>query len=204
MALSAGSSSDGGRSPAAPPDADPSAIPRRPLARRPPAKDFATQALPHLDRIFALARVVARPPLDAEDLTQETFARACAAYHRFAPGSDMRAWLTTILLNLVRGDARRRRMEVVPLSDAGHPPEQSCEVVALRNLDRTSVLAAVARLPEEFRTAISVVDLAGLSVREAAAVLDVPVGTVLSRLSRGRARLGRLLGGVVAVRKDDP
>jgi RNA polymerase sigma-70 factor, ECF subfamily len=157
------------------------------------ARDFDREVLPQLDRVHALARGLARPPLDADELTQETFARAYAAYHRFAPGSDVRAWLTTILLNLVRGEVRRRRVEQVLLTEEVTPAVQNCEVVALRNLDRQSVLEAVHRLPEEFRVAICVVDLAGLSVKEAAAVLDIPRGTVCSRLSRGRARLGRML-----------
>ena len=188
------SPSPGAAQPRRPVGGEPRHLPR-PRAGGDPhrSRNFAAEALPHLDRLHALARALARPPLDPEELTQETFARACAAYHRFTPGSDMRAWLTTIMLNLVRGDARRRQVDLVPLSDVVVPAEPACDVAALRNLHREAVLDAVRALPPDFRLAIGLVDLVGLRVREAAEILDVPVGTVLSRLSRGRARLARRL-----------
>jgi RNA polymerase sigma-70 factor, ECF subfamily len=166
------------------------------------AGDFSSEALPHLDRIYSLARALAKPPMDPEDLTQETFARACAAYERFTPGSDVRAWLSTILINLIRGQARQRPLQIIPVADPQAAAADNCEVIALRNIERSSVLAAVHKLPEEFRMAICLVDLAGLTVKEAAEVLDVPRGTVLSRLSRGRAKLAVLLHGLVDTRRD--
>lgn len=140
--------------------------------------------------------------MDPEDLTQETFARAFAAYERFTPGSDVMAWLSTILINLIRGQARQRRFQMIPVAEPEGPSADNCEIIALRNIERSSVLAAVHKLTEEFRLAICLVDLAGLPVKEAAQALDVPRGTVLSRLSRGRAKLAILLDGVVDPRED--
>ncbi len=129
----------------------------------------------------------------ADDLVQDCLERACSRAHQWRPGSDMRAWLFTIMHNLhanrVRSDSRRPATVPLDETDRAVRPAQE-DRLALRNLDD-----ALSRLPEDQRAAVLIVGLEGLSYAEAAAVLDIPVGTLMSRLSRGRARLREMLSG---------
>jgi RNA polymerase sigma-70 factor (ECF subfamily) len=164
-------------------------------------KAFEEQALPHLDALYTMAVRLARNPDDANDLLQETVLRAFRFFHQFQPGTNCRAWLLTILFNNFRNGYRRSAREQL----AASPDEfqQRLEAESLR-VDQTgknpeSILAeagvdrrvedALAGLPAEFREALLLVDVQELSYQEVSAVLDVPIGTVKSRVSRGRALL---------------
>ncbi|HEY2958293.1 MAG TPA: sigma-70 family RNA polymerase sigma factor [Actinomycetota bacterium] len=151
-------------------------------------------------------------PASAQDLTQETFLRAWRAFDSFEPGSNCKAWLLRIQYNLFCTEYRRwRRMPLVPLDGREGEPalevpsgEPGPEEQAVRAADQRAVRLAVAQLPEEFRLTVSLVDIQGLTCAEAAGVLGVPRGTVLSRLHRARRRLEAiLLRELGRVRADD-
>ena len=164
-------------------------------------KVFEEQALPHLDALYTMAVRLARNPDDANDLLQETVLRAYRFFHQFEPGTNCRAWLLTILFNNFRNGYRRssreqpaasaeefrQRLETESLrSDpTGRDPEA---ILAEAGVDRR-VQNALAALPAEFREALLLVDVQELSYQEVSAVLKVPIGTVKSRVSRGRALL---------------
>jgi len=148
---------------------------------------FLEAALPHIDAVYRVARHTSRDHHHAEDLVQETYLRAFAAFagHR---GPSTKAWLVTICLNLARSEGRRRSRRVVEVS----LPERY-EPEAPANIDRASVSRALARVPEEQRLAIVLMDLAGHSASEVAEIIGCPRNTVLSRVFRGRQRLASLL-----------
>jgi len=151
---------------------------------------FEAELLPQLRPLFGAAYRMTGNAHDAEDLVQETFLRAYRAIERFEPGSNARAWLLTILQR-VRTDAfrkRQRRPKTVELGDetpeVAVPPAQNALASGYEDLER-----AIAALPEAFRTAVVMRDLQDLSYAEIAQALSVPVGTVMSRIHRGRALL---------------
>jgi RNA polymerase sigma-70 factor, ECF subfamily len=162
-----------------------------------PAPGFVEQLLAHASALYSLARHL--DPSAAEDLVQETFARALQAEERFEPGTQMRAWLFRILRNLFIGQVRLGRRH--PTRSAGDGldeeagpgwPRDDLELEAMRRLIGTEIEAALATLGEEARTAI-LLDLEGLTEAEVAEVMGCAVGTVKSRLSRARAALRRKL-----------
>jgi RNA polymerase sigma-70 factor (ECF subfamily) len=155
---------------------------------------FEAELLPQLRPLFAAAYRMTGNAHDAEDLVQETFLRAYRAIDRFEAGSNARAWLLTILQR-VRTDAfrrRQRRPQTVELSGEGKeaavPPPQQALASGYEDLER-----ALAALPEAFRTAVVLRDVQDLSYAEIAHALGVPVGTVMSRIHRGRALLREAL-----------
>ena len=155
---------------------------------------FEAELLPQLRPLFGAAYRMTGNAHDAEYLVQETFLRAYRAIDRFQPGSNARAWLLTILQR-VRTDAfrrRQRRPKTVELGDetpeAAVPPAQDALASGYEELER-----AIAALPEAFRTAVVMRDLQDLSYAEIARALSVPVGTVMSRIHRGRALLREAL-----------
>jgi len=155
---------------------------------------FEAELLPQLRPLFGAAYRMTGNAHDAEDLVQETFLRAYRAIDRFQPGSNARAWLLTILQR-VRTDAfrrRQRRPKTVELGDEtpqiGVAPAQDALASGYEDLER-----AIASLPEAFRTAVVMRDLQDLSYAEIAEALSVPVGTVMSRIHRGRALLREAL-----------
>jgi RNA polymerase sigma-70 factor, ECF subfamily len=147
-----------------------------------------------IPRLRRYARALARDAASADDLVQDCLARALGKLHLWQDGTDLRAWLFTILHNQYVNQVRRsvREGTAVGLSDTEplltRPPHQSRRL-ELRDLER-----AIARLPEEQRAVILLVGLEGMHYEEVAAVLGVPVGTVRSRLSRAREALRRLMG----------
>ena len=157
---------------------------------------FLEATLPHLDVLYRVARHAGNDHHRAEDLVQETYLRAYANFagHR---GPSTRAWLVTICLNLARSEGRRRSRRVVeaPLPEADAYPAGGPGVVdqVLAGLDAERIARALARLPEEQRIAIVLMDLAGLTAAEVAVQLGCPRNTVLSRVHRGRRRLVTLL-----------
>jgi RNA polymerase sigma factor (sigma-70 family) len=157
-----------------------------------------------MDAAYRLAYALTGARPDAEDLVQEACLRAYAAFDRYEQGTNARAWLLTILRRIYLNDRRRMGTHPTPLPlDGGREGEPPREVVdvkaaapeeeALRASDRRTVLGALAQLPEEYRAVLALVDLDGLRYAEAAVALGCPIGTVMSRLHRGRQRLGVLL-----------
>ncbi len=168
-------------------------------------KRFEDEALPHLDSLYTMAIRLARNPDDANDLLQETVLRAYRFFHQFESGTNCRAWMLTILFNNFRNGYRKSSREQ-PASSA-EEFERKVEGESLRTDQAGSnpeamlsgqgmegeVETALAALPEEFREAIVLVDIEELSYQEVSGVLNIPIGTVKSRVSRGRAMLRETL-----------
>jgi RNA polymerase sigma-70 factor, ECF subfamily len=164
-------------------------------------KRFEDEALPHLDALYTMAIRLARNPDDANDLLQETVLRAYRFFHQFETGTNCRAWMLTILFNNFRNGYRKYSREQ-PASSA-EEFERKVEGESLRTDPAGSnpeallsghgmegeVEAALGGLPAEFREAILLVDVEELSYQEVSGVLNIPIGTVKSRVSRGRAIL---------------
>lgn len=151
---------------------------------------FEAEALPHVDRLFRLAMWFERNRAEAEDLVQETMIQALQSFHRFQPGTNCRAWLVSILQH-VRSNRRRAqaRSPLVPDPEdrlAGALPFVPPVPEALTDED---TLVALGRLPATFQDVIVLCDVEELTYKEIAAALRIPVGTVMSRLHRGRALL---------------
>ena len=149
---------------------------------------FETEALPHLRALYGTAYRMTRNAHDAEDLVQETFLRAYRGFDRFEAGTNIRAWLFTIL-HRARTDAFRRAgrsPRTVEMVDDGPPVPAPQEALASGAEDIERALLA---LPEVFRVAVVLRDVEDLSYDEIAGVLDIPIGTVMSRIHRGRALL---------------
>ena len=149
---------------------------------------FESDALPHLRALYGTAYRMTHNAHDAEDLVQETFLRAYRGFDRFQPGTNIRAWLFTIL-HRVRTDAFRRAgrsPQTVEMTGEGPavPPPQAALASGGEDIER-----ALQALPEVFRVAVILRDVEELSYDEIAGVLEVPIGTVMSRIHRGRALL---------------
>ena len=162
---------------------------------------FEAATVPHMNTLYDAAVRLAGDHATAQDLTQETYLRALRSFDTFQPGSNSRAWLLRIQYNLFCTQYRRgRRMPLMWLDEGEADPsldlpshEPGPEEQIVRELDREAVRRAIARLPEDFRTAVTLVDIHGLSCAEAATVMGVPRGTILSRLHRARRRLDEIM-----------
>jgi len=156
-------------------------------------KRFEDEALPHLKALYGTAYRMTRNPPDAEDLVQETFLRAYRAFDGYTPGTNIRAWLHTILYR-VRTDAFRRAgrsPRTVELDGDGPAVAPPQDALASGGED---LVRALDGLPEVFRTAVVLRDVQELTYEEIARVLGVPIGTVMSRIHRGRSLLRAALG----------
>jgi len=163
---------------------------------------FETEALSYVDSLYGAAGRLTRNAADAEDLVQETYLKAFRFADHFERGTNLKAWLHTILHNTFlnrRRDAGRDPVavdsELVDRSAARSPGEATPEQLLLRELRDADVRAAIDRLPEAFRQVVWLRDVEEFSYAEIAAMLDIPPGTVMSRLSRGRRLLHERLVG---------
>jgi RNA polymerase sigma-70 factor (ECF subfamily) len=159
---------------------------------------FEAEALPHVDRLFRLAMWLERNRSEAEDLVQETMLRALRSFDRFQPGTNCRAWLYTILRHLW-SNRRRARGRFRRFDGPGDRIEQTIPFVASvpQHLTDEDVLAALRRIPVAFQEVIVLCDVEELTYKEIAGALKIPVGTVMSRLHRGRTLLRAELGASI-------
>jgi len=169
---------------------------RPPAASSPPGDDFAAEALSHIDSLYGTALRLTRRAQDAEDLVQDTYLKAFRASHQFERGTNLKAWLFTILHNTFRNMRRQIGRspidvdsEAVDRAADDAAGEQSPEQILSRATLDADLQAALDALPEAFRQAVWLRDVEELSYAEIAQVLTVPIGTVMSRISRGRRAL---------------
>lgn len=154
----------------------------------------SAEIVAHIPRLRRYARALAGDSHRADDLVQDTLERALAKFHLWRRGSDMRAWMFAIMHNVFVNQLKQRReLALDEATEAGLEGAPRADVLELRDLD-----AALARLPVEQREVLLLIGLEQLSYAEASEALGVPVGTVMSRLSRGRERLRALTSGVAA------
>jgi RNA polymerase sigma factor (sigma-70 family) len=162
-------------------------------------RTFQAAALPHLDDVYTLARYLMRNTQDAEDAVQECYLRAMRHFDSYR-GPAMKPWLLAILRNVCNAEFARRSKEEVPTDytqeeslaeemPMWQEPQASPEKMIVRRQDTATIRRLVAELPEPFREAIVLREMNNLSYQEIAQVAGVPVGTVMSRLARGRAML---------------
>ncbi len=168
---------------------------------------FQTDALPLLDSLYAGALRMTRNPADAEDLVQETMLRAYRSFDRFEAGTNLKAWLYRIMTNAYINTYRKRQREPKKVSQddveefdlyqelKDHDPawDATPENLVLNSLVDSDILDAIDDLPEQFRLAVVLSDIEGFSYAEMAEIMDVPLGTVMSRLHRGRKALQKRL-----------
>jgi RNA polymerase sigma-70 factor, ECF subfamily len=166
---------------------------------------FEEEALAHADQVYRVARRLVATREEAEDLVQETYARAFRSWRSFTPGTNMRAWLLRILtnLNVDRGRRVQRSPDLQPLEEGDYYLANRLAQVAgeevldqervVQRLSQDGVVDALAELPHEYRDTVVLVDIGEFSYADAAQILDIPIGTVMSRLHRGRRILKKEL-----------
>jgi RNA polymerase sigma-70 factor, ECF subfamily len=174
---------------------------------------FEEQAMPFIDQLYAAAMRMTRNPSDAQDLVQETFAKAFAAFTQFQQGTNLKAWLYRILTNTFINTYRKKQREpyqgtIDELEDwqlggaesTTAMASRSAEAEAIDHLPDSAVKDALQSIPEDFRMAVYFADVEGFSYQEIADIMKTPIGTVMSRLHRGRRLLRDLLAGYASER----
>jgi RNA polymerase sigma-70 factor (ECF subfamily) len=164
---------------------------------------FEEEALALADQVYRVARGVSRSKEEAEDLMQEAYARAFRSWRSYTPGTNLRAWLLRILtnLNIDRGRRAQRAPDQMPLEESDYFLYNRLEAATgeteedrvLQRLSQDHVAEALASVPHDFRDVVVLVDIGDFSYADAAQILDIPIGTVMSRLHRGRRILKKEL-----------
>lgn len=178
-----------------------------------PRREFEEQAIPFMDQLYAAAMRMTRNPADAADLVQETFVKAYGSWATFSQGTNLKAWLYRILTNTYINIYRKRQREpfqgtIDELEDwqlggaesttASHG--RSAEAEAIDHMPASAVKDALQAVPEDFRLAVYFADVEGFAYQEIADIMKTPIGTVMSRLHRGRRMLRELLADYAAER----
>jgi len=171
-------------------------------------QEFEKVALPQLDALYGAALRLTRNPAEAEDLVQDTYVRAYRFWHTFKTGTSIKAWMFTILRNTfinryhktnrrraVRSDLEGQLNALGSEAAVGRsaPPPVGAEAMIGMRVTRERIDAALESVPEDYRTAVMLADLEGLAYKEIAEIMDCPIGTVMSRIYRGRRLLAKLL-----------
>ena len=170
---------------------------------------FTEEAMPLLDQLYGGALRMTRNPQDAEDLVQETYLKAYKAFDRFTPGTNLKAWLYRIMTNTYINTYRKKqRRPLVTSADevtdnqlytsSSHDSTglESAEVEALKQMPNSRISEALNSLNQDYRMVVYYADVEGLAYKEIAEVMDIPLGTVMSRLHRGRKQLREMLKDV--------
>ena len=171
-------------------------------------QEFEKTALPQLDAMYGAALRLTRNPAEAEDLVQDAYVRAYRFWHTFKTGTSIKAWLFTILRNTFinryhranrrrasRNDLEAQLESLGPEAAVAHPTSKvpGPDAGITQSITRDRIMAALETIPEDYRTSVMLADLEGLAYKEIAEVMDCPIGTVMSRIFRGRRLLHKLL-----------